>query len=452
METIDNSQKTVRKLSQKQYQFVALAIGAIFCIGLTLWGLGVFESEATPAAEANKTEALASVPAAKNQPLENDKYKNVSKNDPRFSKTDNSLSVGYVVGAEQNDRAVGNENLSEQDFDAVESAGVQRYQPQSPAKKKQHIYEQSAARQRVIQSEQARLADPNYQLYKKSPQELEEERREREERVINQRTANLVLNNLERAQQPKDTLPTPKRKPRSNDFEENEPRAIQKNSQLTEIQPEVQRNTIGLPVTKAGFFYNTSLKNRNSYSANDAVLAVVHGNGADGIKVQNGTTLKIRLLQNTVFRVKGEPIELEKGTILNGRCTIGNERVFIAITSMVIDNAIYPLTIQVYDMDGQVGVYVPNLREKNMLAQNLTRRAATSTNGGYFVGQGGVAQQVGTQVAIQAAQQTMQSARQFATTKAQNPKVTIRPNYQILLKSADFTLTTSNAPTYEEVN
>jgi len=112
METVDSSQKTVRKLSQKHYQLVALAIGAIFGLGLVLWSLGVFKGEETPVAEENKTETLASVPAAKNQPLENDKYKNVSKNDPRFSKTDNSLSVGYVVGAEQNDQTVGNENLS----------------------------------------------------------------------------------------------------------------------------------------------------------------------------------------------------------------------------------------------------------------------------------------------------------------------------------------------------
>jgi len=296
------------------------------------------------------------------------------------------------------------------------------------------------------------LADPNYALYQKSPEEIREERQEAKDREINQRTAQLVLDNLEKNQnqvpQPKELTTSKKRSL------EDEPDVAPKKpqTQLTEIQPEIQKNTIGLPVSKAGFFYNVSMKNKNSYSANDAVLAVIHGNGNEGIKIQNGTTTKIRLLQNTIFRVKGEPILLEKGTILNGRCSIGDERVFISITSMVIGNAIYPLTVHVFDTDGQQGVYVPNLREKNLLAQNLSRTATSPMNGGFFVGQGGIAQQVGTQVAIQAAQQTMQSGRQYVTTKAQNPKVTIRPNYQILLKSTDFTPTTSNAPTYEEIN
>ncbi|MDF7821866.1 conjugative transposon protein TraM [Runella sp. MFBS21] len=454
METVDNSQKTVRKLSQKQYQLVALAIGAIFGLGLVLWSLGVFKSEETPATQENKTETLASVPAAKNQPLENDKYKHVDKNDPRFSKSDNSLAVGYVVGAPQNDQTSTNEGLSEQDFQAVETAGAQSYQPQSPTRKKQQIYQQSIARQRAIQREQARLADPNYALYQKSPEELREERQEAKDREINQRTAQLVLDNLEKNQnqvQAPQSAPTTVKK--KNDEEEKDITPKKKESPLTEIQPEIQKNTIGMPVTKVGFFYNVSMKNKNSYSANDAVLAVVHGNGSGGIKIQNGTTAKIRLLQNIIFRVKGEPILLEKGTILNGRCSIGEERVYISITSMVIGNAIYPLTVQAFDMDGQLGIYVPNLREKNMLAQNLSRTATGPLNGGFFVGQGGIAQQVGTQVAVQAAQQTMQSARQYATTKAQNPKVTIRPNYQILLKSSDFTPTTSNAPTsHEEIN
>ncbi|AEI52138.1 conjugative transposon protein TraM [Runella slithyformis] len=451
METLDNSQNTVRKLSQRQYQLVALAIGALFSLGLVLWGVGFFKTEESQAAEESKTDALATVPAAKNQPLENDKYKTVSKNDPRFAKTDNSLSVGYVVGVEQNDQIAGNEDLSEQDFQAVESAGRTGYHPQSSAKKKQQIYQQSAARQRAIQREQGRLADPNYALYKKSNEELREERQEAEDREINQRTAQLVLDKLEKNQnqstQQQINLPAEKKRSLDDDLPSAKPK-----SQLTEIQPEIQKNTIGLPVTKAGFFYNVSMKNKTGYSANDAVLAVVHGNGSEGIKIQNGTTAKIRLLQNIIFRVKGEPILLEKGTILNGRCSIGDERVFISITSMVIGNAIYPLTVQAYDMDGQLGIYVPNLREKNMLAQNLSRTAAGSMNGGFFVGQGGIAQQVGTQVAIQAAQQTMQSGRQYITAKAQNPKVTVRPNYQILLKSTDFTPTTSNAPTYEENN
>ena len=158
------------------------------------------------------------------------------------------------------------------------------------------------------------------------------------------------------------------------------------------------------------------------------------------------------MVQNTIFRIKGEPLVLEKGTILNGRCTIGNERVLISITSMVFGNAVYPLTVQAYDMDGQLGIYVPNLKDKNKLTQSISRTAVSPMSGGFFVGQGSIGQQVGTQMAVQGAQQVVQSAKQYVTARAQNPKVTIRPNYQILLKSTEFTPTTSNAPVYEEGN
>lgn len=119
---------------------------------------------------------------------------------------------------------------------------------------------------------------------------------------------------------------------------------------------------------------------------------------------------------------------------------------------MVFGNSIYPLTVQVHDMDGQLGIYVPNLNDKNKVAQSIGRMAVSPMSGGFFVGQGGIGQQVGTQVAVQGAQQVMQSARQYVTARAQNPKVTIRPNYQILLKSTELTPTTSNAPVYEEGN
>ncbi len=456
MESVNNNTNGVRKLNQRQYQLVVLAIGTLFAIGLVLWGLGVFKSD-TPREKSatNASGSLASVPKAKNKPLENEKYRLTAKNDPRFGKNENSLGVGYVVGSEPTDRQESNEYLTENDYVAVEKAGGE-VSPKSAYRRKREMYQNSMANQRAIQRENARMANPNYQLYRKSPEELREERALADEKEINQRTAKLILDRMEKNQaSPNSASATGTMHRKADTLEEiNEQVGTppKKNMELTELQPEVQRNTIGLPVNKTGFFYNVSMKSKIGYSGNDAVCAVIHGYGSEGIKVQNGTVVKIRLVQNTIFRIKGEPLVLEKGTILNGRCTIGNERVLISITSMVFGNAVYPLTVQAYDMDGQLGIYVPNLKDKNKLTQSISRTAVSPMSGGFFVGQGSIGQQVGTQMAVQGAQQVVQSAKQYVTARAQNPKVTIRPNYQILLKSTEFTPTTSNAPVYEEGN
>lgn len=65
------------------------------------------------------------------------------------------------------------------------------------------------------------------------------------------------------------------------------------------------------------------------------------------------------------------------------------------------------------------------------------------------VGQGTVGQQVGTQVAMQGVRQAIQGARQLVTARASTPKVTIRANYKILLKSDKAIPTSSTNDSYE---
>lgn len=455
--TSETGSGKVRRMSQRQYQMVMLVAGLFVAVGTILWGTGVLKSDPAEAAAQsdpakNQTEALA-VPGARNKPMETDKYKEAKANDARF-RADNdpnrSMNMGAVVGAGQNDRQVSNEHLNGEDYLAVTEAGQQQ-QRQSAATRKRQAYNQSVAAQRSAARENARLADPNAVMFRKSAAEIAEERRMAEDREINQRTANLLLDRMEKGGQggvgvggPLPSTPLAQGEPA-----ETGPGAGT-TAEETIMHGEVSRNTVGQPNNKIGFFYNFSRKNAGSYSGSDAILAIVHGQGSDGITVQDGTTAKVRLMQNTVFRIEGRDVILEKGTLLNGICTIGRDRVFISITSLVIDKAIYSVKVQAFDLDGQQGVYVPNLAEKNRVTQGLTRIASQSGQGGsYIVSQGGVGRQVGTQVAVQGVRGAMQGARQLLTAKAKSPKVTIRPNYKVLLKSADLFPTSSTNQDYE---
>lgn len=459
----DNPGGKVRRLSQKQYQLVMLIGGLVIAVGVILWGTGFFKEDPTDQAEAqngvaeNQTQALA-VPDAQNQPMMTDKYREASSNDPRFNPNNDpnrEMNTAAVLGAERTDRQVSNEYLNPSDFSAVTQAG-QQADLQSAATRKREIFRQSATEQRAAGRENARLSNPNAVMFRKSAAEIADERRTTEDREINQRTANLLLDKMEEsqasgsggppappgdaaAQSGSDPAAGPRRgAPDTPDTQE------------TIMHGEVSRNTVDQPNNKVGFFYNFSRKNAGSYSGNEAIVAVIHGQGSDGVTVQEGTTIKVRLMQNTVFRLQGNDVLLEKGTLLNGLCSIGNDRVFISITSLVIGKSIYAVTVQAFDIDGLQGIHVPNLAEKNRVAQGLTQVAGqASQGGGYFVGQGNIGQQVGTQVAVQGARGALQGARQLLTAKAQNPKVTIRPNYKVLLKSAQLSPTSSTTQDYE---
>lgn len=456
MEPVNTSKPAGRRFTQRQYQAVIFGVGALFAIGTLMWGFGVFKSEPKTAeqAEGNQTGALA-VPEAKNQALEVNKYKRADQNDPRFKdKTEVSdPGVGFVVGAERSDRQTSNENLNAEDYNAVTEAGRQTTLT-TAAQRKRDSYAQQQNRLRTTERENARLANPSTAVFRKSPRDIEDERREREDREINQRTANLLLDKMDKANTAPNTgqlaAPALGSGTRAAEGTPSAQNAAAAQSE-TVMHGEVSRNTIGQPNDKVGFFYNMSRKNtRRSYTANDAIQAVIHGMGPDDIAVRDGTTAKIRLEQNTVFQVEGNDIILEKGTLLNGICKIGADRVYISVNSLVIGDAIYPIEVQAFDLDGQQGVYVPDLAQKNQVSRRLTQAASQPLSGGsYFVGQGNVGQQVGTQVAVQGARQVMSAGRQVITAKAQNPKVTIRTNYKILLKSAKLVPTSSTNSDYE---
>lgn len=117
----------------------------------------------------------------------------------------------------------------------------------------------------------------------------------------------------------------------------------------------------------------------------ETVPAEIHGDQT----VQNGSTVKIRLLQNMI--IKG--ITIPKDKFLSGICTLGNNRLLISITTVGVDNKIIPTQLLVYDLDYQAGISVPfnpSNDAKRAALQNATQTslmginaAGTTINNGY---------------------------------------------------------------------
>lgn len=165
----------------------------------------------------------------------------------------------------------------------------------------------------------------------------------------------------------------------------------------------------------------------------ETVEGVIHGSG-DGITVTNGSTIKIRITSETKLQLQGEELVLQPNTLITGVCAISGDRVNIKVNSLRIDNFLYPVTMMVYDLDGQQGVYVKDLAQKTQLSTALVQSAGQTMQPSYFIGQGGIGNQVGTQLATSTLQNVSNVGRNLLTTKVAQVRAFIRPNYRVLLK------------------
>lgn len=167
----------------------------------------------------------------------------------------------------------------------------------------------------------------------------------------------------------------------------------------------------------------------------ETIPAEIHGNQT----VQNGSFIKIRLLKD--MNIKG--IIIPKDQFLTGVCSLNNSRLLIQITSIGIDNKIIPTQILVYDLDYQVGIYIPlsptNDAQRAAL-QNATQTslmginaAGTTINNGY--------QSAGEQIVSNLGKGLTNAATvglmTFAAQKLGETKIHLKGGQKVLLKIND---------------
>jgi conjugative transposon TraM protein len=165
-----------------------------------------------------------------------------------------------------------------------------------------------------------------------------------------------------------------------------------------------------------------------------SIPAVIHGDG-EAVKAHNGSTINIRLLEDTQLSVGGKPVTVPAHTLLTGTCSIGTDRVNIAVTTLRMGTSLFPVSLRVYDVDAHPGLWVPKLADKNRLAQSAASSAGQAVSSPYyFIPQGSFGQQVGSQLAMQATNTAFQGVRSLLQSKLAAVQVTVKPNYRILLR------------------
>jgi conjugative transposon TraM protein len=171
-----------------------------------------------------------------------------------------------------------------------------------------------------------------------------------------------------------------------------------------------------LPVFAAsqnGFFGLEDETFRENQAGN-SIEAIIH----DTQELVAGSTVKMRLLND--IQINGRLIP--KDQFIYGVCSINGERLDIEISSIRTGNALLPVSLEVYDLDGLAGIYIPGA---------ITRDAAKQASDDAL--QNIQLMSLDSSIAAQAAGAGIEAAKGLFSKKAKLTKVTVKAGYQIFL-------------------
>ncbi len=95
---------------------------------------------------------------------------------------------------------------------------------------------------------------------------------------------------------------------------------------------------------------------------NNAIEAVVHANQV----LVNGAVIKFRL--STDIYINGTLIP--KDNFVFGTASMNDERLEIEINSIRNNKSLFPVKLEVYDMDGLPGIYIPGAITRDVAKQS----------------------------------------------------------------------------------
>lgn len=139
--------------------------------------------------------------------------------------------------------------------------------------------------------------------------------------------------------------------------------------------------------------------------------------------MESSKSVRIRLQDDMMVGDMTVP----RNTLLTGQAKILGERLDIAIKSIEYDGKIINVDIDVYDTDGQRGIFIPNSLELNAVKEmgaNMGSSVGTSFT---------FSQSAGQQIAADLGKGVIQGASQYLSKKMRNIKISLKAGYRIFL-------------------
>lgn len=183
------------------------------------------------------------------------------------------------------------------------------------------------------------------------------------------------------------------------------------------IRPQVV-STLGNPIdSKAPFI--TAVGEESPDMQKNTIEACIHENQT----VIAGQAVKIRLVEP----VKIDQAIIPKGSILIASANITGDRLSLIITSVEYDGTISPVELQVYDSDGQRGIYIPSSMEAGALKEigaGAGQQMGTSIN---------ISQSTSQQLVGDLSKGLIQGTSQYLSRKVKQVKVKLKAGHRIFL-------------------
>lgn len=151
----------------------------------------------------------------------------------------------------------------------------------------------------------------------------------------------------------------------------------------------------------------------------NTIKACVNGNQT----VLDGEGVRLRLLE--AMRA-GETI-LPRNSLITGVCKITGERLKITIQSLEYGGTIIPVSLTVFDADGQEGIFIPGSMEMNAvkeIAANMGSSLGSSIN---------ISTDAGAQLASDLGKGVIQGTSQYIAKKMRTVKVHLKAGYNLML-------------------
>lgn len=120
---------------------------------------------------------------------------------------------------------------------------------------------------------------------------------------------------------------------------------------------------------------------------------------------------------------------IPKGTVVTAVAKLQAGRLQLKITSIVLEGAIVPVDLTIYDLDGQPGLYIPYSPEMNAASEMAANMSQTSGSSLMLT------QSAGQQIAADLSRVVIQGISGYFSKKARTPKVTLKAGHQVFLVS-----------------
>ena len=134
-----------------------------------------------------------------------------------------------------------------------------------------------------------------------------------------------------------------------------------------------------------------------------------------------GATLKLR----TQMEATVGSIVIPKNSLLYGRVAISGERMLVSIGSVRVGTALYPVDLQVFDMDGLAGIHIPGAIDRDVAKESAEQGVSS-------MGMLGTLDQ---SLGAQAATAGVQAAKTLFSRKVKLVRAQVRSGYLVFIKN-----------------